>query len=150
MFINPDNYDYLKLLTDLEVLNNKFPFVQITSIGNSVLGRDIYAVGIGNMKTSILYNGAHHALEWITTPILMEFLFWLCSNIERRDIFINPTLWTIPMVNPDGVDLVINGLHDDNPYYSYLLLWNNYNSDFSKTWSANIRGVDLNHNYDAL
>jgi g-D-glutamyl-meso-diaminopimelate peptidase len=54
------------------------------------------------------------------------------------------------MVNPDGVDLVLNGLDRSNPYYNDLIKWNNGSDDFSKTWSANIRGVDLNHNYDAL
>jgi g-D-glutamyl-meso-diaminopimelate peptidase len=53
------------------------------------------------------------------------------------------------MVNPDGVDLVLNGLQKNNPYYNDLIKWNKGSEDFSKNWSANIRGVDLNHNYDA-
>jgi len=56
----------------------------------------------------------------------------------------------MPMVNPDGVDLVLNGLQRDNPFYDQLIEWNNQSTDFSRTWQANIRGVDLNHNYDAL
>ena len=56
----------------------------------------------------------------------------------------------MPMVNPDGVDLVLNGLDRSNPYYNDLIKWNNGSTDFSKNWSANIRGVDLNHNYDAM
>jgi g-D-glutamyl-meso-diaminopimelate peptidase len=56
----------------------------------------------------------------------------------------------MPMVNPDGVDLVLNGLDRSNPYYNDLIKWNNGSTDFSKTWNANIRGVDLNHNYDAM
>lgn len=56
----------------------------------------------------------------------------------------------MPMVNPDGVDLVLNGLNRSNPYYNDLIVWNNGSTDFSRTWSANTRGVDLNHNYDAM
>ena len=55
----------------------------------------------------------------------------------------------MPMVNPDGVDLVINGLQRNNPYYNDLIKWNMGSTDFSKNWQANIKGVDLNHNYNA-
>jgi len=52
------------------------------------------------------------------------------------------------MVNPDGVELVINGVSAENTRYRQLVEWNNGNTDFSN-WKANIRGVDLNRNYDA-
>jgi g-D-glutamyl-meso-diaminopimelate peptidase len=48
------------------------------------------------------------------------------------------------MVNPDGVDLVIDGLQPGNPYGDDLIRWNNNSTDFSQNWEANIRGVDLN------
>ena len=44
------------------------------------------------------------------------------------------------MVNPDGVDLVLNGLQRDNPYYNQLLQWNKTGRPFSLVWQANIRG----------
>jgi len=53
------------------------------------------------------------------------------------------------MVNPDGVDLVLNGLSPSNPYYNNLLQWNQTGQPFSEVWNANIRGVDLNRNYPA-
>jgi g-D-glutamyl-meso-diaminopimelate peptidase len=53
------------------------------------------------------------------------------------------------MVNPDGVDLVLNGLSPSNPNYRQLIQWNKGSTDFSTTWQANNRGVDLNHNYNA-
>jgi g-D-glutamyl-meso-diaminopimelate peptidase len=52
------------------------------------------------------------------------------------------------MLNPDGVNLVINGLESDNPVSSRLISMNDGSADFSR-WQANARGVDLNHNYDA-
>ncbi|MEA4825454.1 MAG: M14 family metallocarboxypeptidase, partial [Clostridium sp.] len=68
---------------------------------------------------------------------------------DIRDIWNRSTIYIMPMVNPDGVDLVIDGLQRDNPYYAQLIQWNNGSTDFSQVWEANIRGVDLNHNYDA-
>ena len=53
------------------------------------------------------------------------------------------------MVNPDGVNISINGISPDNMNYKKLLTWNNSNKDFTR-WQANANGVDLNHNYDAL
>ena len=52
------------------------------------------------------------------------------------------------MVNPDGVDLVLNGLPEENPWRNRVIEWNNGSSDFSG-WKANIRGVDLNDQFPA-
>ena len=52
------------------------------------------------------------------------------------------------MVNPDGVDLVLNGPPSSEPYRSNVIEWNNNSLDFSG-WKANIRGVDLNDQFPA-
>ena len=49
----------------------------------------------------------------------------------------------IPCVNPDGVELATGGKAEGD--MSAI----NPSGDYSK-WQANARGVDLNHNYDAL
>ena len=41
--------------------------------------------------------------------------------------------------NPDGVDLVLNGLNRSNPYYNSLLQWNQTGKPFSEVWNANMR-----------
>ncbi|MFA5528760.1 MAG: M14 family metallocarboxypeptidase, partial [Peptostreptococcales bacterium] len=101
----------------------------------------------------------HHGIEWITSTLLMKFTenflkaYTNGGNIRGYDldtIWDQSTIYILPMVNPDGVDLVLNGLDPSNPYYNQLLQWNNTGLPFSRVWSANIRGVDLNHNYDAL
>jgi g-D-glutamyl-meso-diaminopimelate peptidase len=66
-----------------------------------------------------------------------------------RDIWNRSSIYIIPMVNPDGVNLVLEGLRPDNPYYTQLLQWNDTGLPFSQVWQANIRGVDLNRNYPA-
>jgi g-D-glutamyl-meso-diaminopimelate peptidase len=149
-------YDILKM--DIEGLKELYPFLEVTSEGKSVLGKELYTIKLGEGPNKIFYNGAHHALEWITAPLLMKFIedFSKAYSLEQKidgynpeDIWNNSTIYIMPMVNPDGVDLVLNGLSKDNPYYNDLIKWNNGSTDFSRVWSANNRGVDLNHNYDA-
>ncbi|MDF2884558.1 MAG: putative carboxypeptidase, partial [Clostridiaceae bacterium] len=152
------NYTYDILKNDLAGLKARYPFITIGSAGKSVLGRDLYYIKLGAGPNQVFYNAAHHALEWITAPLLMKFIEnFTDAYIEGRsirgynigDIWSRSSIYIIPMVNPDGVDLVINGLKRDNPYYADLIKWNKGSMDFSKSWEANIRGVDLNHNYNA-
>ncbi|RKD30563.1 M14 family metallopeptidase [Thermohalobacter berrensis] len=144
---------------DIRGLQARYPFLEVGSIGNSVLGRELYYIKLGNGPNEVFYNGAHHALEWITVPLLMKFIenfseaYAEGSSIrgyDIRDIWNQSTIYIVPMVNPDGIDLVLNGLQRDNPYYEELLEWNDTGLPFSQVWQANIRGVDLNHNYNAL
>ena len=58
------------------------------------------------------------------------------------------SLWLVPMVNPDGVELVQEGIDADNPYYETVLQANGGSLDF-RPWAANIRGVDLNNQFPA-
>ena len=51
-----------------------YPFLQASSIGNSVLGREIPEILIGSGDKRVHYNGSFHANEWITTPIILTFL----------------------------------------------------------------------------
>ena len=151
------NYDIMR--RDLEGLKARYPFIEVASAGKSELGKELYYVKLGNGPNKVFYNGSHHGIEWITTVLLMKFIenfakaYAVGQNLERyniRDIWSKSTIYVMPMVNPDGVDLVVNGLDRSNPYYNDLIRWNKGSTDFSKTWSANIRGVDLNHNYDAM
>ncbi|MNI35742.1 Gamma-D-glutamyl-L-diamino acid endopeptidase 1 [compost metagenome] len=152
-----DHYDYQRFKEHLQQLKPAFPFLEITKIGESVSNRDIMAVRIGTGPKEIHYNAAFHANEWITTPLLMTFIeeaayaitegTWLRGKNVGR-IFEECSLWIVPMVNPDGVDLVLNGLGTENPYYDKVLEWNGHSLDF-QSWKANIRGVDLNDQFPA-
>lgn len=90
--------------------------------------------------------------------VLMKFIENFCrayaagSSIRGyniQQIWNSSSIYIIPMVNPDGVNLVLEGLKPDNPYYNELLQWNDTGQPFSQVWQANIRGVDLNRNYPA-
>ena len=151
------NYDYAALTNDLNRLQNIYPFIRVPSVGNSVLGKRIPETLIGNGAKRIHYNGSFHANEWITTPIIMTFLndylLALTNNSSIRGLsmsaFYNQTtLSIVPMVNPDGVDLVLNGPPDEEPWNNRVVELNNGSTDFSG-WKANIRGVDLNDQFPA-
>lgn len=153
------DYTYDVLTRDVQGLKARYPFLETGSIGNSVLGRSLYYLRLGTGPNEVFFNGAHHALEWITSPLLMkfaeDFLKAYASNqtlpggYNPREIWSRSSIYIVPMVNPDGVDLVLNGLQPDNPFYEELIRWNKGSTDFSKDWEANNRGVDLNHNYNA-
>lgn len=152
-------YTYEIMERDIQGLKVRYPFIDVGIAGRSVLGKNLYYIRLGNGPNKVFYNGAHHSLEWITTPLLMKFIENFLKNYtvgkrirgyDLEQIWNQSSIYIIPMVNPDGVDLVINGLRSDNPYYDQLLEWNDTGLPFSQVWSANIRGVDLNHNYDAL
>ena len=153
------DYTYSIMQRDIRGLRRRYPFIEVGVAGRSVLGRDLTYIKLGNGPNQVFYNGSHHSLEWITTPLLMKFI----ENFSRaytdgtsirgydvRDIWNQSTIYIIPMVNPDGVDIVLNGLQPDNPYYEDILRWNRTGLPLSSVWQANVRGVDLNHNYDAL
>ncbi len=153
------SYTYDIMQQDIRGLKARYPFLETGSAGTSILGRELSYIRLGTGPNQVFYNGAHHSLEWITTPLLMKFIEefskayvlgeTLSFGYNPRSIWSNSSIYIIPMVNPDGVDLVLNGLSQDNPNYSDLIRWNNGSTDFSTVWQANNHGVDLNHNYNA-
>lgn len=153
-----DGYNHKTMLEDLGALKNSYPELEIINIGKSVLGRSIPAVKLGTGSKKIHYNGSFHANEWITTVLLMVFIEKCLevnhsgSTLEGFDVaqvFKDISLWIVPMVNPDGVDLVQNGfIADNNPFYREVLQANKGSTNF-RNWKANIRGVDLNDQFPA-
>ena len=155
--LNPEKfYDYQSLLDDLETLSVHYPFMQVESIGKSVLGKELLEVRIGQGEKVIHYNGSFHANEWITSAVLMKWLNELLLALTNDEcicgkaclpFFQEVTISMVPMVNPDGVDLVLKGEAAAEGYTDVLEM-NNGNPAFY-AWKANIRGVDLNNQYPA-
>ena len=152
------DYTYEIMERDVQALKIRYPFIEVGVAGKSVLGKNLYTLKLGSGPVEVFYNAAHHALEWITSPLLLKFAENFAkayteghqvNGYDLRDIFKQNTIYIMPMVNPDGVDLVLQGLQKDNPFYEQLIAWNKGRMDFGDVWQANIRGVDLNHNYDA-
>lgn len=139
-------------------LKARYPFLNIGSAGQSVLSKPLFTFSVGSGPRQVFINGAHHANEWITTPVIMKFLEDYCSAIASEshiwgrgaiEIFENTTLFMIPMVNPDGVDLVTGYYPPGSEIYESALSMNDQSPNFPSNWKANIKGVDLNLQYPA-
>ncbi len=154
------SYGYGLLVRNINALKMRYPFLVHSTAGKSVMGKDIPYIRLGNGKNEVFYNASHHANEWITSVLLMRFIENFCksyaerSNIADRsavEIFENSSIYIIPMVNPDGVDLVTGYLSENTEEYrSAKAIAAKYpDIPFPSGWKANIRGVDLNLNYPA-
>ncbi|WP_336771588.1 M14 family metallopeptidase [Paenibacillus sp. MMO-58] len=150
-------YGYRDTVADCDRLMRTYPFVRGYVIGHSVLGRPIVALKCGEGTRRIHMNGSFHANEWITTPLLMRFVEeWAGACAQNGSLFGEQACqlyreteaWFVPMVNPDGVQLALEGIDADNPFRQQLLQWNKGSEQFDQ-WKANIRGVDLNDQFPA-
>lgn len=73
----------------------------------------------------------------------------LWGKYNPREILNNVTFHIVPMVNPDGVNLVQNGIYATQyaEELSKMGIYDNSPYGYS-AWKANVRGVDVNWNYD--
>ena len=124
-------YGKIELLKDLEFLRCK-KHLEISSIGKTPLKNDIFLVKAGNGRRKVLIISGHHALETITSKFLADYL----KNTDEN-MFNNVTLYVIPLLNVDGAEFHLKRI--DNQRFE----------NEESVWQANLRGTDLNHNYNA-
>ena len=144
----------------LEGLTLRYPFLVKYTIGRSVAGHRIEAIRIGAGPLRVGVNASHHANEWITTPLVLQFMERYAEaftkngrvgDVSSQTLYENSTLTLVPLVNPDGVDLVTGAFSEGDSFYeSARALSAFYPSiPFPSGWKANISGVDLNLGYPA-
>lgn len=147
-------YNSTVLRRNLIFLTRKYPFLNVQIIGNSVLGNNIYAIKLGKGPKKVFYSGSIHGNEWITSTLLMKFIEDYCDsyvsdkklyNYSIKSLFDSASIFVVPMINPDGVDLVTNNLFKNSAgYRKALAISQDFPSiPFPDGWKANINGVDL-------
>lgn len=120
---------------------------RLETIGYSPGGRSVDALYLGQGDRRVLYAAAHHGNEWLTATLLVTFAQWALTGSHH----LNATLCLVPMVDPDGVDLVTGAIEPDSAEYGMArsLSARYPQIPFPQGWKANLRGVDLNLNYPA-
>jgi len=121
--------------------------LELFNAGKSVLGKNILATHVGDYSgPQILIQGGIHAREYITSLLLVE----QARNLFNNNLVKGGGIYFIFLTNPDGAELVLDGLSSVpcNITKQYLTLANNGSEDFSQ-FKANINLVDLNTNFDA-
>jgi hypothetical protein len=123
-----DYYGTMELLNDF---NGKYPdLVNVFSIGNSVLGKDIWCIRITNenntkTKSSCIIDGCFHGNEWEGGEACLYLAEYLLINFDANEtithILNSSEIYIVPLVNPDG-------------------------READTRWNDN--GVDLNRNFD--
>lgn len=153
-------YSYEIMKHNINELKIAYPFLETGNIGYSVLGKEIPYIRIGNGKKEVLYHASIHANEWITSVVLMKFVENFCrayifnSNIfgySAQNLFNQVSLYIVPMLNPDGVDLVTGNVDKNSSVYrNYEVISRNFPTiPFPDGWKANFNGVDLNLQFPA-
>lgn len=157
----PTTIDYSSALIGYCVrgLAARYPFLVTGEIGKSVMGRPLWSMVLGTGSNRVLYTAAHHANEWITAPVLLRFVEQLArAKAEGGYVFSRSaaelleyaTLFLVPAVDPDGIDLVTGALTAGEYYTAAEAIARRYPQfPFPTGWKANIRGVDLNLQYPA-
>ena len=144
----------------IEKIVEAYPVCSSRSIGTTAFGREIEAMAIGSGGRTVLFTAAHHANEWITATVLLKFAEELSRAIlEKGQVYGIPAnlfeencqIFLVPMVDPDGVDLVTGGIAQGSIQWEQAKrLSNNCPSiPFPNGWKANLLGVDLNLQYPA-
>lgn len=150
-------YTWDRMMDEAERLREAYPeLMRLSSAGESVEGREILVITLGTGNTKILLCGAHHAREYITSSFLMKMVEAYAQSAAAGQTFggydvagllSRVTLVVVPMVNPDGVNLVNNGIDsvtNRDAVEAMAMVGTGY-----RTWKANINGVDLNRQYPA-
>jgi len=160
--IVPTNISYTSDFLDMNIFSMQvvYPFLEFGTIGQSTLGRPIRYIRFGKGPREVFYNASFHANEWINTPLLMKFLEILSKSYVNnlnvfgypaKYLFENTSLYIVPMVNPDGVDLVTGNYPENSQIVQNTKrISQNYpNIPYPSGWKANIVGTDLNLQFPA-
>ena len=104
-----------------------YPFCRSELLTATAFQRPIRTLVIGQGPRKVLYTAAHHANEWITALVLLKFAEdfaqaiqagTMIGNEDARALAQAVTIYMIPMVDPDGVDLVTGAIAPGDIQYA--------------------------------
>ena len=140
-------------------LVEKYPFCRTELLTLTAFDRPIRTLVVGTGPKKVIYTAAHHANEWITALLLLKFGEDLAQaiadgtdifGVSGRQIAQEATIYMVPMVDPDGVDLVVGALQSGPAYRQAQQIAAQFPQiPFPDGWKANLMGVDLNLQYPA-
>lgn len=149
-------YSFEMMEKDLLALKGDLP-IELESIGKSEKGRNLWAIKLGKGEKSLLFVGAHHGREWMTTSLLMKMLEQYATAYKyggeigpfSSQLLDEVSIWFVPMLNPDGVSIQQGNLSRLS-FSEKVAVWqmNGYCLDWIR-WKANAKGIDLNRQYPA-
>jgi hypothetical protein len=142
----PESYSSLLEVTT-KLRSEYSDTLKLFTLGYSEAGKAIPMLAMGNGEKKALVVGAIHAREHLTTKYLLRVIEDYCYAIENGDgsfggfdlnkLFSQYTLYIVPCVNPDGLEIVRSRLTPKKNVYI----------DKLEDYKANYNGVDLNRNF---
>ena len=153
--VKPQAADYAAVSGMIGALCGRYRFLAAAPIGRSVLGRSLWGITLGGGRRRVLMAAGFHAQEWMTSLICLRLCEEIAESLQSgRDLDgwnMNRALngrgaVLIPLVNPDGVQIALHGAGSVGEYAARVRAMG---GDIRGRWQANVRGVDLNHNFNA-
>lgn len=144
----------------IQKIVDTYPFCRTEVLATTDFQRPLRTLVIGTGPRKVIYSASHHANEWITTLVLLKFAEEFAKaiqegtrigNVDARTLADAVTIYMVPMVDPDGVDLVTGAIVEGDIQFE---LARRISQDFPSIpfpdgWKANLLGTDLNLNYPA-
>ena len=154
-YVNSKEYDYYERKKLIRQICENYGFLKHSVIGKSCAGKDIQALKIGSSSGYCLIAAGIHGSERITSTVLLMYIEELCDALKKdgvlaglrvRQAMAGRGVIFVPCVNPDGCDISLLGARALTDKEKWI--GNCCNQDYEH-WNANLRGVDINHNFDA-
>ena len=143
----------------IQAIVRRYPFCRTELLTTTAFDRPVRTLVIGTGPRKVIYTAAHHANEWITALLLLRFAEELAQTIQDgtelfgipgAEIAQRATIYMVPMVDPDGVDLVVGEIREGPQYRQAHRIAESFPQiPFPEGWKANLLGVDLNLQYPA-
>ena len=144
----------------VDELLRAYPIFRSEILTTTAFGRPVRTLVAGEGERQVLFTAAHHANEWITAPVILKFMEELAEaersggkiwGVDAATVLRYNTIHTVPMVDPDGVELVTGAISPGTPEYEQAKGLGDHYPDipFPEGWKANLLGVDLNLQYPA-